>query len=391
VDAETAAAAEGPRPAAAKQAGPSAGALLTEPDAAAALGNDLVARLAAAVDRRAARHVGLAVAVLIGGRAAFFSRGRVHRDRPGAPAPDTLFEIGSITKTFTATTLALLALEGTVALDDPLQRYLPAGVELPVRGRPITLADLATHSSGLPASHPGMLRQWWHHRSDPYAAITFDDLNAAVNRTKLRAAPGEKWRYSNFGAALLGNALAARAGTSYEDLVRRSICAPLALADTVLTVDDERAGRFAQGHDRRRRPVSHWELPALAGAGALRSTAADMIAYLGGHLAAETHSSPGSGSPDAGGATMDLHAAMRATHEVRFRRGRIVMGLGWIFMPRKGMPHPIVFHNGGTGGFRSFAGFVPQTQTAAVVLANDGHSADRLGADLLLVLHEAAG
>jgi CubicO group peptidase (beta-lactamase class C family) len=82
---------------------------------------------------------------------------------------------------------------------------------------------------------------------------------------------------------------------------------------------------------------------------------------------------------------------MRATHEVRFRRGRIVMGLGWILMPRKGMPHPIVFHNGGTGGFRSFAGFVPQTQTAAVVLANDGRSADRLGADLMLVLHEAAG
>jgi CubicO group peptidase (beta-lactamase class C family) len=417
---------------AAHEPGPLSGSLLAEFDPAAQLGKDLAGRLSTAVDRRAGRHVGLSVAVLVGNRTAFFGRGHVHRDRPDKPAPDTLFEIGSITKTFTATTLALMALDGTVALDDPIQKYLPAGVELPVRGRPITLADLATHSSGLPASHPGMLRQWWHHRSDPYAGITRDDLYAAVNRTKPRAAPGKKWRYSNFGAALLGNALASRAGASYEELVTRSICAPLALGDTVVTVDERRAGRFAQGHDRRGRPVPHWELPAFAGAGALRSTAADMIAYLRAQLesaagvadeerrrdvapaavagarqaAAEPDAAAadlagttaaeeaGIAAPDAGVApavTIErLHAALRLTQAPHVRRRRLVMGLGWILLPQQSRPWPLFFHNGGTGGFRSFAGFVPQTGTAVVVLVNDSRSPDRLGRELTDLLQDAA-
>jgi CubicO group peptidase (beta-lactamase class C family) len=351
------------------------------------------------------------VGVLTGDRAAYLARGRVHRDRPDPPSLDTLFEIGSITKTFTAAALSLLALEASVALDDPVQRYLPAAAKLSVRGRPITLVDLVAHSSGLPRLHPGMLRHALRHRADPYSDITVSDLYAALPHARPRAAPGKKWRYSNFGFALLGNALAAHAGVSYEELVCRRLCAPLALFDTCVTVAGERASRFAQGHDRRGRPVPHWDLSAYAGAGALRSTAVDMLGYLSAQLAADGRSRaagspaaaspadasppaalPADASPVAGGESSHgtrLHTALRLTHEPHFCRRRISMGLGWIVLPQRRRPYPVIFHNGGTGGFRSFAGFVPQTQTAVVVLANDSRDVDRLGMQLTAALQDA--
>jgi D-alanyl-D-alanine-carboxypeptidase/D-alanyl-D-alanine-endopeptidase len=107
------------------------------------------------LDKHAGKHVAVVVGVRADGETRTLGRGRIADDRPVAPAGDTIFEIGSITKVFTATVLAEMALEGLVSLDDPVQRYLPAGVELPVRGRPITLANLATHTSGLPGLPKG--------------------------------------------------------------------------------------------------------------------------------------------------------------------------------------------------------------------------------------------
>ena len=153
-------------------------------------------------------------------------------NRPTPPDAHTIFEIGSLTKVFTATLLALLSEEGRLALDDPLQRYLPPGVELPVRGRPITLADLATHTSGLPRLPHRFFLRSLRHRRNPYAWFTVDDLHAGLPSTRLRREPGGRSRYSNLGYGLLGHALAACAGSSYEQLVQERICRPLALADT---------------------------------------------------------------------------------------------------------------------------------------------------------------
>jgi CubicO group peptidase (beta-lactamase class C family) len=264
-------------------------------------------RVEAILARRARRLVGVAVGVGHEGRVWTFEHGRLGPDRPHPPAPDTIFEIGSITKVFTATLLALLAERGSVALDDPANRYLPAGAQLPVRGRPITLLDLATHSSGLPRLPKGLLwTSMLHHRDDPYALFTVSDLERAVREARLKGEPGKKVRYSNFGAGLLGHVLALSAGRPYEELVRERICGPLGLSDTRIEVPDRDLGRFAGGHDRRGRPVPHWELPALAGAGALRSTVADLLRFL------ELQRGDG---PEA------LRLAARATHEPRLRRG----------------------------------------------------------------------
>jgi len=263
--------------------------------------------------------------------------------------------------------------EGLLALDDPVQRFLPRGVELPVRGRAITLADLATHTSGLPRLPHGLLLRSLRHRRNPYAWLTADDLYAGLPSTRLRRAPGRRFRYSNLGYGLLGHALTRRAGCDYERLVTERICGPLGLGDTRVAVPPAARERFAQGHDRRGRPVPHWDLPALAGAGALRSTVADQLGFLRLQL--------GEGEPA-------LARAAALTHAPRSRlRGRLWIGLGWLIAPLRGSEHELLFHNGGTGGFRSFAGFVPDNRTAVAVLSNSARSVDALAMRILERMH----
>jgi D-alanyl-D-alanine-carboxypeptidase/D-alanyl-D-alanine-endopeptidase len=323
--------------------------------------------------RHARRHVGVAVGVFRGGQTWVMGSGTAGPAGPSPPAANTIFEIGSVTKLFTATLLAGMVEEGLLALDDPVQRYLPPGVELPVRGRPITLGDLATHTAGLPRLPHGFLLRSVRHRRNPYAWLTVDDLYAGLPSTRLRREPGGRPRYSNLGYGLLGHALALRAGRGYNQLVQERICRPLELEDTRVSVPAAARERFAQGHSRRGRPVPHWDLPVLGGAGALRSTIADLLRFLRLQL--------GEGVPA-------LARAAALTHAPRSRyRGGLAVGLGWTRLPLLGTEHELLFHNGGTGGFRSFAGIVPATHTAVVVLSNSARSVDALGFRILERIH----
>ena len=330
--------------------------------------DELAERVERVLDKRARKYVGLAVGVRHGEATYTTGRGRVGPDRPEPPDERTIFEIGSITKVFTAILLADMAREGLVALDDPVQRHLPEGVVLPVRGRPITLADLATHTSGLPRLPKGLLRLAMKESKNPYASFTMEQLWAAVPRTRPRREPGRKLRYSNYGPGLLGNVLALRAGTTYEELVAERICRPLGLVDTAIAVPEEKLDRFAQGHSRRGRPVPHWDLPALAGAGALRSTVSDLLRFLDAQL---------------GNAPAPLLEAMRTTHAPRANRGKLEIGLGWFRLPLRDSAHRAIWHDGGTGGFYSVAGFVPERDLAAVVFTNSARPVDRIGLEIV--------
>jgi serine-type D-Ala-D-Ala carboxypeptidase/endopeptidase len=323
----------------------------------------------AVLDEHARKHVGVVVGVRTNGEVRTLGRGRIADDRPTPPDAETIFEIGSITKVFTATLLADMALEGLVALEDPVQRYLPGGVELPVRGRPITLADLATHTSGLPGLPKGMLGLALKERHNPYANFSIDALHAAVTNARLRRPPGKRVRYSNFGFGLLGHVLGLRTGQTYLELVSQRILTPLAMTDTTIAVPDDKSARFAQGHNRRGRAVSNWDIPTLAGAGALRSTVRDLLRFLALQL-------------DEGDSR--LARAARMTHAPRVGKRSFSVGLGWfIHAVRRAQPHRVTWHDGGTGGFRSVAGFVEEPATAVVVLSNSSRSVDTIGLEIL--------
>ena len=311
--------------------------------------------------------VGLAVAAVVGGETVVAGRGRADED--GRPVTGTtVFEIGSVTKVFTALLLAVMSATGEVALDEPLADLFP-DLTVPVRGRPIVLEDLATHAAGLPRLPPGLLRQGLRHRENPYAAFSDEDVARALESVRLRAEPGTRVRYSNFGAGLLGQALARRAGSTYGDLARTRVCEPLGLTDTSVQRSGDQLARRAVGHDRRGRAVPDWDMGSLPGMGALHSTSADLARFLAAQL-------DPAGTP--------LEEAILLTQQPRHPAGRLGhQALGWMVSPLPRTDRRMHWHNGGTGGAFSFLALEPGASVGAVVLTNTARSVDALGMSLL--------
>lgn len=311
---------------------------------------------------------GLVVGVLDASGQRFFSRGT------GAPGrvqldDNTLFEIGSITKVFTSTILADMAVRGEVDLTDPLDRYLPAGSRVPSKdGRQITLSNLATHMSGLPRL-PNNLSP--RDMANPYVDYTAEKLYAFLAGHKLRRAPGAQFEYSNVGGGLLGHVLELRAGVAYESLVATRVLQPLGMTRTRIALSDTDRSALAAGHNPGGQVTPPWDLGVLAGAGALRSTAADVLRFLAANIQAHANSS-----------VAPLAAALRLTHEPRHSIGPgAEIGLGWII--RATPSGKIYMHDGGTGGHRSFAAFDPLRRVAVVVLSASAADVTELGLTLL--------
>jgi serine-type D-Ala-D-Ala carboxypeptidase/endopeptidase len=287
---------------------------------------------------------------------------------PGARplGPRTVFEIGSINKTFTGTILADMVARGEVALDDPVSKYLPEGTRVPSRGgREITLLDLATHRSGLPRMPDNYVPA---DSSNPYASFTSDVLYAFLRNHELRRDIGAEYEYSNLGMGLLGVALGRAAGTSIQALIQQRILDPLGMRMTSYTRDGAVAEWLAKGHGRDGDVVPAWDLTdAIAGAGGLRSNVEDMLVYLRAQL----------GTPDT-----DLERAMRETHQVRHRfEDDFALGLAWSVRTFGG--RSIVSHGGSTGGFQTMVGFDPERRVGFVLLTNSRGFGDDIGLDFL--------
>ncbi len=304
------------------------------------------------VDRQK-QATGIVVGVICQNGRRVIAYGNLANTDPSPADGDTVFEIGSMTKVFTSLLLADMVNRKEVALDDPASKYLPENVKMPERsGKSITLIDLATHSSGVPAI-PDNLKVNDDPR-DPYAGYSVDDLHQFLSGYRLPRDPGSEFEYSNLGAGLLGHLLAHRAGTDYESLVGIRITGPLGMTDTGIALSSSMKRRMATGHNALLAPVANSDLPPfLAGAGALRSSANDMLTFLEAFVGYKE-------SP--------LAPAMKAMLEVRRPAGQIEMGLAWFLNSTDGKE--IAVHNGGTGGFRSFVGFDPETRIGVVVLAN---------------------
>ena len=312
------------------------------------------------------RSVGIVVGVVEPGGRRVVGYGRLATDDPGEPDGDTVFEIGSITKVFTAILLAELVAEGEFELETPVQRLLGPDVTVPTRnGAEITLLNLTTHSSGLPRLPTNMRPA---NAANPYADYTVAQLHEFLSSHKLVRDIGEAVEYSNLGAGLLGHALALSQETDYETLVSTRLLEPLGMSDTSITLSPSQQERLAIGHSVQLRPVANWDLPTFAGAGALRSTVNDMLTFVEANL---------------GLVESPLHAAMAATHVPRrdFAAPNMQIGLGWV--TRRGHGRELHWHNGGTGGYRSFLGFDLESRTGVVVLSNSGDSVDDLGFHLL--------
>ena len=288
---------------------------------------------------------------------------------PGQPALDgnSVFEIGSISKVFTATALAELVQQGKVKLTDPVQQYLPASVHVPTRnGKQITLGSLAEQNSGLPRLpsnfHPA-------DPADPYVDYGVPQLYEFLSGYQLTRDPGAEFEYSNLGVGLLGHALSLATGKSYEELERTLVWAPLGMDHTAIMLTPWMKSHLAVGHDEKGNVVPNWDLNVLVGAGGIRSTTNDMLKFA----AANVH-------PERGA----LQRAMAFAQQERAPAGSPQMRIGLNWMNLHVGADTIVWHNGGTGGYRSFIGLLPSRNMAVVILTNStGEGADDIGMHLL--------
>ncbi len=287
---------------------------------------------------------------------------------PGANplGPKSVFEIGSISKVFTGILLADMVARGEVGLEDAVQKHAHDRVTIPSRGlQPIRLVDLAMHMSGLPRLPANLMPE---DGTNPYADYTVDQLHQFLSAHSLRREPGEKHEYSNLGVGLLGHVLANVGAKDWESLIRERILRPAGMTMTGITLTSAMTEYLALGHDNAGKVVSNWDMPTLAGAGALRSNAEDMLRFIDANLAT-------AGSP--------LQQAMQASHTPRFSVGpNMEIGLNWFTTSNKGGPD-IVWHSGGTGGYRTVIAFDPKRQIGIVVLENSTHGSDDLAIHLI--------
>jgi serine-type D-Ala-D-Ala carboxypeptidase/endopeptidase len=281
---------------------------------------------------------------------------------------DTVFEIGSMTKVFTSLVLMDMVRRGEVALTDPISKYLPDSVKVPERnGRKITLADLSTQSSGLPRMPNNFTPK---DPNNPYADYTVQQMYDFLSGYKLTRDIGSQYEYSNLGVGLLGHVLSLRAGMSYEAMVRSRVCDPLELTDTRITLTPGMKARLAVGHSAALEPVENWDIPTLAGAGALRSTANDMLTFLAANLG-----------------FVKTPLAQDMADEVSVRRSAgapdMEIAYAWHIQTKDGTS--IIWHNGGTGGYRTYMGYDPKARVGVVVLTNISTDAgvDDIGRHLL--------
>jgi serine-type D-Ala-D-Ala carboxypeptidase/endopeptidase len=309
---------------------------------------------------------GIVIGVLDHGRRRIFTYGTAR--------PDSIFEIGSVTKTFTGLILAQMVAQKKVTLDEPVRELFPAGFVAKPDGPEITLLDLATHHSGLPWDAKDLKSSW-------YAEWGFGVPQLREFLAQHIAKPADpEYSYSNIGFALLGYSLSLRAGLPYEQLLRREITGPLHMNDTFIKLSPAQQKRLIRGYNTDFEPEPKLMDPGLfPGAGGIKSTAADILTYLDANMHPEKYAAGArANSPSA-----TLPAAVDIDHKLRAETyAGAKIALAWIIKESGTYQH-----SGGSFGHTSYAQFNAGRDQALVVLYNRRNLdalpyADRVGANV---------
>lgn len=351
---------------------------------------------------------GLVIGIIQNGKTRVLSYGQMSKENEAKPDGKTIFEIGSVSSVFTTSLMKLESQRRLFDMEDRIQDHFRDGVEVPnyehyvcdkvtyndpmtademdrviISCRPdpfkpaicITFCHLASHTAGL-KNNPKGLYSWnpiriSKQKKDPYQDFTKEELYHNLKKMDLYGPPGATFRYSNWGIAVLGNLVADLADQPYEDLLKKRIISPLALMDTRVTLSAEQEGRFAIGHDRKGGITDYWHFKSMAPALGIKSTATDLLKFVQANLNT-SNAVLESAFAHVQGAQIDLHEK---------KLGRFTqMGYGWFTSTLNEKTNlSVQWVSGGTGGFRSFVGFIKDTQTGVVILSNSANDVDEIG------------
>lgn len=317
-----------------------------------------------------ANTVGLSIGILKDGQISTYNYGETARGNNQLPTANTLFEIGSITKTFTATLLAYYANEGKVKLTDPITKYLPDSVKTNTALNAVTLLTLSNHTSGL-ARIPENLQFDSASAANPYKNYNKKLLYAYLKTCKLNSTPGEQYAYSNLGVGLLGTILSQVSSKTFDQMVQEVTCNPLAMKNTVQHLSALQLAHFTKVYSQYGDATVAWDFDALAACGALHSTINDLLIYAKANMNAGTDK---------------LSKAFDLTHQITYSKDAKI-ALGWHIILVDGVEY--VFHNGGTYGSSSFLAFNADKKLAVVVLSNAAESTDAVGTGIIRKLQGA--
>jgi D-alanyl-D-alanine-carboxypeptidase/D-alanyl-D-alanine-endopeptidase len=306
-----------------------------------------------------------------------FNYGTLSKDSKKPVNSSTQYEIGSITKLFTADLLAWNVQNGLMNLDDPVQKYLPSNVHVPAySGTPITLRQLSTHTSGLPRNLEGVPPITMVNGVSYTEYFTDDQVFNFLNGYQLTRAPGAKWEYSNLAYSVLGMAEEQVGHDSYENLVESKIAAPLGLHDTRVVLSAQERANLAQGYTRKGgKAVSIAQSGAVLPAWSLRSTIQDLATYLAANI-----------DPD----QTALASVLKLTQQEQDKAGspNAVMGLGWS-IANPGTPREQFSKDGATAGFNAYMAFSRVSRVGFVALCAKVSGLDNLAPQIIKLLNQA--
>lgn len=311
-----------------------------------------------------ANTVGISIGVITNGTVGTYGYGETLKNKGKVPNIDNFFELGSVTKTFTATLLAWYAEEGLVKLNDPIIKYLPDSVAANPELKAITLLMLSNHTSGL-VNVPDNLANHAGEPLNPYRDYTKDLLYAYLKTCKLNSKPGDKYVYSNLAVGLLGTILEKVTGKTFEQMIIDVICKPLGMFSTAQYLNPLLSPRFVGVYNLDGVQTPAWDFDVLAPCGALRSTMSDMLLYTKANMRVGTDS---------------LSKAIQLTHKATFSKD-VRIGMAWYIIKVDGVDY--YYHNGTTNGSNCFVAFNPEKNTAVIILSNSVESTDALGTGIL--------
>jgi len=310
---------------------------------------------------------GLSFGIINGNTTETYYYGETKKETNTLPDAQSLYEIASITKTFTAILLAHAVNEKKIALNDDIRKYLPGEYpDLQFGGQPIRIVNLANHTSGLPILPVDFVKAPGYDVANPYLHYSREMIYQYLKDFRPDTTAGSRSQYSNLGFAVLGTILENVYQKPLEELLKQTITGPLKMSSTNFDVPDSEKNLLTTGYSEEDgKAIPYWQFGAYKAAGGLKSNMQDMLIYLRTNM-------------------NNLNPDFSLSHKETDRQTDFGRGLAWTIEPFKGNIN--IWHNGGSGGFRTWCGYLKDKKIGIVILSNSSADVDDTALGLLSFL-----